>query len=323
MAEPASNTRIGFVQAKPDIAILLGLYNGGRHLQAQLDSILRQTDPSWHLIVSDDGSTDNGPAILQRFQQNVGASRVQIRSGPCKGFARNFLSLLQSVPDQTNFAALCDQDDVWFSDKLARARNALNAVSPESPALYCAATTICDEALRPLGTSAHFARTPDFRNALVQSIGGGNTMVLNRAAIDLVVATADLVPDPVAHDWWLYQLVTGCGGIILRDSEPVLYYRQHGANLIGANVTMLGRLQRILALAHGRFRRWNRTSLAAITPLEHLLTENARKTLGFYRNAHEETRVFARLRALRNSGVYRQSNLGTLALYVACVLKRL
>ncbi len=47
----------------------------------------------------------------------------------------------------------------------------------------------------------------------MQSIAGGNTMVFNRATRDLLVRTA--AAKPVAHDWWLYQLVSGTGGLRL------------------------------------------------------------------------------------------------------------
>jgi glycosyltransferase involved in cell wall biosynthesis len=305
----------------PRVCILLALYNGAAHLRAQLDSYAAQSHDNWRLVVSDDGSEDGSAALLEAFAR-AHPGRLTCRPGPGRGFVRNFLTLLQAVPAEADLAALSDQDDVWFPDKLARACAALEAMPPGRPALYCAATLICRDDLTPIGPSARFRRAPDFRNALVQSIGGGNTMVLNRAAIDLVAAAAARVPDPVAHDWWLYQVITGHGGEILRDPEPVLHYRQHGANLIGANVTWRGRVLRILAVMGGRFRRWNRISLAALAPLEPGLTPAHRATLARYRAARQGP-PWARLRSLRASAVFRQSRAGTCALYLACLAGRL
>ena len=309
--------------ATPAICILMGLFNGAPHLREQLDSFVAQTDPDWGLVVSDDGSTDAGPAVLEAFRAEHPDRPVTMIPGPCRGFARNFLTLLGSVPPGARYAALSDQDDVWLPEKLARGRAALDRVAPDRPALYCAATLVCHEDLRPIGRSIPFRRPPDFRNALVQSIGGGNTMMLNRAALDLAAGLAVGVPDPVAHDWWLYQVITGTGGVILRDPEPVLMYRQHGGNLIGANITPRNRLTRILAVAQGRFRRWSRISLASISPLADRLTPEAQEVLRHYRVAHVAPRAATRIRALRASGVYRQSRAGTLALHVACLLRRL
>ncbi|MDT8326462.1 MAG: glycosyltransferase family 2 protein, partial [Roseovarius sp.] len=305
-----------------DLCILLGLFNGEAHLQEQLDSYLAQTHDTWLLIASDDGSSDASVSIFNRFKAGHPDRHILLQKGPRKGFVRNFQNLISNTPPHARYAALSDQDDVWFPDKLERAVTLLDKVPPTCPAIYCAATLICDDALRPLGKSARFRRNPDFRNSLVQSIGGGNTMVLNRAAIDLATSAAADGPSHVAHDWWLYQLITGCGGKVLRDPEPVLRYRQHHNNLIGANVTVRGRLIRLFAVMGGRFRRWNETSLAAIEPSSHRFTPQARATLAHYQAARHGT-ALTRLRNLRASGVYRQSSIGTLALYFACALGRL
>jgi len=305
-----------------EVCILLGLYQGAPYLRAQLDSFARQTYAQWSLIVSDDGSNDAGPDILAAFQGDHPGHRITCRPGPGQGFARNFLSLLQSVPGDVPFAALSDQDDVWFDDKLARAVRMLAGVPAGIPALYCAGSTICDAALTPLRDSRVFARPPDFRNALVQSIGGGNTMVLNRAALDLAAAAAGEASDPVAHDWWLYQLITACGGRILREDQPVLFYRQHADNLIGANLSMGASLSRILALLGGRFRAWNSTNLKALSGSRRRFTPQARQVLAHYESARSGS-LRRRMAALRASGVYRQSLPGNIALYAAAALNRL
>ncbi|WP_417525607.1 glycosyltransferase [Marinovum sp.] len=306
----------------PEVCILMAVYNGAAHLDEQLDSFAAQSHPAWSLIASDDGSRDDSMARIAEFAARHPGRSIRCRPGPRRGFVRNFLSLLEDVPEGVPYAAFSDQDDVWFPDKLARATAALSAVPADRPAVYCAATFVCQTDLRPLGPSSRLPRPPDFRNALVQSIGGGHTMVLNRAAIALAAGAARRAPDPVVHDWWLYQLITGCGGVILRDPDPVLHYRQHGANLIGANITGRARLSRILALVSGRFRRWNHINLAALAPIERDFTPEARHTLAHFRAARQG-RVWHRLRHLRASGVYRQSRIGSTALYLACLLGRL
>lgn len=306
----------------PEICILLALYQGETFLPQQLDSYAAQTHGNWSLLVSDDGCTDASLQQLETFRASHPDHAITLRKGPQSGFVRNFLSLLQAAPPDVPYVALSDQDDVWNPDKLDRAVQRLQEVPDTIPALYCAATTICDEELNILGQSSRFQRPPAFGNALVQSIGGGNTMVLNRAALDLAAAAAAEASDPVAHDWWLYQLITGCGGQILRDPEPVLLYRQHPDNLIGANLSTRARVSRILALLNGRFLRWNTVGLAALAASEHRLTAQARQVLTTYRAARHGP-VWRRLRALRASGVYRQSSTGTLALYAACLLNRL
>ena len=64
-------------------------------------------------------------------------------------------------------------------------------------------------------------------------------MVMNRAATRLVAQ----IPGPpgTIHDWWSYIVVTACGGEVVVDPEPVVLYRQHGQNLIGARPSAIAR----------------------------------------------------------------------------------
>ena len=87
---------------------------------------------------------------------------------------------------------------------------------------------------RSYGLSPLFTRPPAFQNALVQSLGGGNTMVFNRAAKKILQEAAAI--DVVLHDWWVYQLVSAAGGMVHYDPRPMLKYRQHSDNLIGSNL---------------------------------------------------------------------------------------
>ena len=49
---------------EPHAAILMGLCDGGPWIGAQLDSIREQNHTNWSLMVSDDGSIDNGAAVV-------------------------------------------------------------------------------------------------------------------------------------------------------------------------------------------------------------------------------------------------------------------
>jgi glycosyltransferase involved in cell wall biosynthesis len=304
--------------AGQDVGILLAVYNGMPFLPAQLASFAAQTHGDWVVLASVDSGGDGSDAVLADFAQTHPLRSVK---GPGRGFAANFLSLLRRAPE-TTYTALSDQDDVWYPERLARGITALSAVSETVPALYSARTEIVDADLRSLGPSPRFGTAPDFRNALVQSIGGGNTMMLNAAGRRLVALAAAEAGPIVAHDWWLYQIIAGCGGVVIRDEAPVLKYRQHGGNLIGANMSLTQRFARVFAVMGGRFAAWNRVNMAALARSEHRFTPEARTVLAQYRAA-QHLGLPARLAALRKSGVYRQGRAGTLALYLACAMGRI
>src|SRR6266481_5587339 len=174
---------------------------------------------------------------------------------------------------------------------------------------------------RCYGFSPLFTRPPTFRNALVQNLGGGNTMVFNRAAKKILEAAAAF--EVVLHDWWVYQLVTAAGGVVHYDHQPALKYRQHPDNLIGSNLGWRARLFRIRMMLSGRFRDWNDTNIAALGRLPaHVIRPGNREILELFAKARSAP-LLKRLDYLRQSGVYRQTSLGNLGLIAAAVLKRI
>lgn len=302
--------------------VLLALCNGADRLDTQLATISAQTHRDWSLIVSDDGSTDGGPQKVRDFAAAHPNRDITLLDGPKLGFAQNFLHLIRAAGPHTRFAALSDQDDSWLPQKLSRAIATLRDVPKGRPAVYCGRTTICNESLRPLRNSPRFRLPPSFRNALVQSIAGGNTMVLNRAALDILQEASPRVHTIVAHDWWIYQIITGAGGVVLYDRTPMVLYRQHGGNLIGANDTIFASLSRIARLFRGHYRDWNAGNAEALDAARHWLEPEARAVLDEFERARNGT-FTERLVALRRSGVYRQTRRGNLALVIAALTRRL
>lgn len=307
----------------PDhICILLGLYNGARTLGAQLDSIQAQDHDDWSIMISDDGSTDDWFKIVAKFAERQRTGRTWVTHGPQKGYACNFLNLACQAGPMTPYVAFCDQDDVWIKTKLTRALAHLQTIPAGTPALYVSRTLICDNTLCQQRPSLLFKHSPNFENALVQSIGGGNTMVLNRAALDLVQDTAPKAAGIISHDWWAYQLISGAGGQICYDRTPTVLYRQHDGNLIGANDTFLASFSRLRRLMRGQFRNWNSANITALQNNRRWLSPKAQDTLDLFVAARSGP-MFNRLTALKRSGIWRQTLRGTVALWLAVILNRL
>jgi len=306
---------------KPEVAILLCTMQGSEYLREQLDSILHQTHDNWTVWASDDGSDDGTHAILGQYQSQLSKSRLAICPGPSDGYVANFLSLACNDSITADYYAYADQDDIWEKDKLAWALAWLQTIPAEIPALYCARTRNVDANNRYLGLSTLFARAPGFSNALVQNIGGGNTMVFNNAARDLL-RNAGPKAQVVAHDWWTYLLVSGCGGMVFYDTRPTVRYRQHNGNLVGTNTSWAGRMRRAWLLLHGRFRNWNGINVAALQTVRQHLTPENQCTLDLFSKARNSG-FFARLEGLAESGIYRQTRLGNLGLVAAAILKKI
>ena len=258
-----------------NVAVIVGYFNGEVHINDQLQSILKQSHPALHIFIFDDQSSP--PLSLDAIKldaEDLVKISVEVRSKNI-GFANNFLNALASIEDSFEYFAFSDHDDIWREDKLAKAIEGLSGVPAEVPALYCARTEITDVTCTEiLGYSTIFKKPPSFANALVQSIGGGNTMVFNKAARALIVASW-LNSVVVLHDWWCYQMITGAGGHVVYDPEPCLQYRQHGSNLVGTNNTgWRPYFARIRGLLQGRLRKWNDINLKALAENKHLLTSD-------------------------------------------------
>jgi glycosyltransferase involved in cell wall biosynthesis len=306
---------------RADVAILMCTYNGAAYLREQLESFETQSLRDWNLYVSDDSSTDETRCILAEYQRRWGESKLIIFQGPCQGFAKNFVSLIKRPEVQARYYAFSDQDDVWFSDKLERSVKQLDAAADDTPALYCSRTRLINADGSIIGFSPLFNRPPSFRNALVQSLAGANTMLVNDAARDLLM---DVPEDAtiVAHDWLTYLVVTACGGTAVYDEEPTLDYRQHGGNLIGANASFTDRITRIRKMLSGRFVEWNDANLHILSVIEPKMTLMNTTTLRHYKKARN-LGLWGRLRGIHIAGLYRQTFEGNASLVLAACLGRL
>jgi glycosyltransferase involved in cell wall biosynthesis len=304
-----------------NIAILLCTYYGQNYLYDQLESFSNQTYKNWKIFASDDGSTDNTRLILEEYKKKWGSNRLSIKNGPEKGYAANFLSLSCDPLITANYYAYSDQDDIWEPKKIDRAIQKLKKVPDNIPALYCSRTQLVDSENQDIGLSPLFKKPITFANALMQNVGGGNTMIFNQAARELLQkAGADI--KIISHDWWLYMVVSGCGGSVFYDTQPSVRYRQHANNLVGMNSSNAARLSRLRMLLKGRFRFWMEINITALQRLRSELTPENRIVLDCFTKARKLP-LLPRLIGIRRSGIYRQTFTDNIALTVAAILKKL
>ena len=305
----------------PSICILMGTFNGQAFLAEQLLSIENQSHKNWRLLISDDGSTDATLTIAKEFQKKWGSDRLEIREGPKQGFCKNFLSLACDPSIKANFYAFADQDDVWMVDKLSTAIAYFKAeTNTDLPGVYCGRTQIVDEHLKVLGRSPLFSLPLSFRNALVQSIAGGNTMVFNQGAKELLEKAGLL--SVVSHDWWVYQLITGAAGVVYYDPVPTVLYRQHDGCLVGSNSSFKSRADRMYNAFKGQFKNWNAINCDALLIVQHLLIKENKDILVIF-NKLRSASFKDRLRLLEVAGLYRQTWRGTLSLWFANLIDRI
>ena len=303
------------------IAVLMAVWKDARFLREQLSSIRNQDHEEIEIWVSRDCDEEHMGIALDEEASKFGTNRFFVLSGPKRGSSNNFLSLVFNTHIQADYFAYSDQDDIWERDKLSRAIAELELVPQTIPALYGSRTRIIDAMGNNITLFPFHGKEPSFRNALVQNIASGHTMVMNCAAREILLATN--ITDVPFHDWWTYLLISGAAGRFFYDSDPSVRYRQHDRNLTGAPLNhpkaQIRRIQRIL---NGNVRGTNRANLRALQEARTFLTSENRDILDTYCEALQE-KGLSRVYKLWKSGVYRQTALGNAGLFSAALLNKL
>jgi hypothetical protein len=146
-------------------------------------------------------------------------------------------------------------------------------------------------------------------------------MVFNEKARQLFMKASRDKKVP-AHDWLMYLVVTGCGGVVHYDETPSLRYRQHSKNMIGHNVGFKARMNRIRQILGGRYRTWNTLNLRVLPFIYPDMTEQNQITLNHFTKLRSAS-LWRRLWLLRQSGVYRHTFLENLGLYIAVIIGKI
>lgn len=223
-----------------DITVALAAYNGAAYLPEQLQSLAAQTDRHFRVLMRDDGSTDGTAELLRRWAERDSRFVLAEDGGGNLGAKGNFLRLM--ALDDAPYTALCDQDDVWEPERLSRTRAALadaEAVyGADTPLLVhsdCAVTDADGQVAHP----SFFAHQGWDKGAvtlprlLVQNNVTGCTVLMNTALRELAVQHAR--PEKLfMHDWFLALTAAAFGHIVFVDA-PLVRYRQHGTNTVGAS----------------------------------------------------------------------------------------
>lgn len=306
----------------PNIAVIVGYFNVIDYLEEQIRSITTQKDVRVTIYIFDDCSDQKLTLNYLKSRKLDTKNVFIINRSENIGFAANFITGLSDVPGEFEFYAFSDQDDIWDENKLARAVKHLSANAEFEYSLYSSRTRIVDSrGQKDLGMSPLPRQVPCFENALVQSLAGGNTMVLDqRTRLKIIELSSDV--EFVSHDWWCYQLITGIGGKVVFDPKPGLSYRQHNNNQIGANKSLTAKFFRLRSFFKNDFKKWNETNCLALLKVKDSLTESNRTTLLQFCEVRR-LRGCRALFAMSRSKVRRHTVIDNIALYLGAFLGKI
>lgn len=217
------------------ISVVLATYNGSRYLDEQLASIVAQSRPADEIVVVDDGSKDGSVEAVRRALAGATAD-VVISTNPDRlGPAANFGGGIRRATG--DIIVLCDQDDRWRDDKLARLESVL--LGTGALAVFSNGRLI-DQTGAPLERTLWETANLEGRHLLRWEQGDHlgvllRTNVVTGATLAFRSSLRDLVlpiPSSAWHDHWIALLAASTGDIVAVP-DLLIDYRLHGQNTMG------------------------------------------------------------------------------------------
>ncbi len=210
------------------VSVALATYNGEKFLRKQLDSLLGQSYENIEIVISDDGSKDQTHEILEEYSRKDPRIKWDIHPKP-DGLIKNFERAIGRSQGEIIF--LCDQDDVWYEDKIAKHVEVYN---DRAIAWVYNRVVLVDEEGKEIG---HLEDTaPDYyreKTALENTWGSCILGCATSYRAPLLHAVMPIGSYAPAHDSWiqlaLYPKQSHCIQDILQA------YRLHGNNNAGWN----------------------------------------------------------------------------------------
>ncbi len=221
-------------ETQPAVAVVMCTYNGSRHLDEQLETLVAQTWPIT-LYAFDDASTDDTVAKLRSYSKRLNITSFV--NDQNLGFVANFEAGIAKVLDEGHqYIALCDQDDLWEPARIAAGMQRILSIEatsePDLPVLVHSDLMMIDANNQSVHQSFFDYRQYAITNSnslptvLGQNGVMGNTVLMNRA---LATIALPFPPKLHVHDYWLAVLIELFGR---REqlNKPLVSYRIHNNN---------------------------------------------------------------------------------------------
>lgn len=234
-----------------EIAILLSAYNSSKYIKEQILSIQEQTYPKWKLYIRNDGSSDDTANIIKKF--SLEDKRIVVINSNNIGVIKSFMWLLENT--KANYYMFCDHDDVWLPNKIEMTLGAMKEAerSSQQPIIACTNLMLVDSKLQIIAKSyrVHKHYTLNMYNSKLYHLFYNNipgcTMMINNAAKKVALPYPSNI---IMHDAWIAQSTLWNQGKVIFIDKPLMLYRQHSNNAIGApknrslfkQLTMIGTL---------------------------------------------------------------------------------
>ena len=222
------------------ITIIMAVYNGQEYIREQLESLKDQTYTEWRLVIRDDRSSDKTAEIVKKFSDEVEQEVIFKVNEKPSGSAKNNFALLINDAKESDYVMFCNQDDIWKKDKIEitfnKMKQAEERYGRDFPLLVHGDVEVIDENGNINADSmfemSHINADSKLPQILIQNHVTGCTMMCNKKLIAGIseYASSEYI---IMHDY-LAALYASVFGKIEVIKKPLLSYRQHSGNSVGA-----------------------------------------------------------------------------------------
>lgn len=224
------------------ISVAMTTYNGEKYVEKQLLSLLNQTRKADEVIIKDDCSTDHTAEIVTEFIKENSLENWDFSVNKSNlGYKRNFYEAIKQTTGDIIF--LCDQDDIWYSEKIELVENIFRNNSN----------------VKALNSGFQFIDGQDNIIKFYNRNGfSNNDLIKAKISIDTlykintdIVLQGNIAPGctcafskevclmfinnsvhEIPHDWEINIYATILNGLYFYN-KPLIGYRIHGKNAIG------------------------------------------------------------------------------------------
>lgn len=230
-----------------DISVAICTYNGEKYIGEQLDSIVNQTVKVSEIIICDDCSIDGTVMILNDYQERYPNLIKVIINENNLGYVKNFEKAISVCTGELIF--LSDQDDVWRPDKVEKISNKFYADNKVT-CVFTDAKVIGETLGESKGKlwdqvgftkekRKEFINEGPLKQLIKRNVVTGATMAIRRSLIELFLP----IPEYFTHDAWI-SFIGAVNGKVDMIDEPLILYRQHENQEIGAGKSILAKIKR-------------------------------------------------------------------------------
>lgn len=231
---------------KPLISVVIPAYNHEKFIGPAIDSVLKQSQSDFELIIVDDGSTDHTADIIQAYTDPRISYTWQENQD-----AYNTINRGMSMA-RGKYISILNSDDVYTTDRFEKCLQAIEQYGAE--VVFSDVTPINDQGEQlgdpNFGWNLWHQKNRDYYFRYADVYTGflhGNYMVttsnlfMTRVAVE---KTGDFASLRYLHDYdYIFRLMLACPGkVVYMHQEQLLYYRIHGGNTL-SEAAITGREQ--------------------------------------------------------------------------------